>query len=80
MLAQGLFFPSTTGSCAGFTVVGVVSFFAFFFQAHSPSTDDQEDADDEEEAFASSVFSSSGAETGWGDGGGMAVEAMGVTL
>jgi len=64
----------------GFCAAGTDSFFASLLHAHNPSNDDQEDVDVGGDAFASSFFGSRGADIDWGDGGGIAFEAMGVTL
>jgi hypothetical protein len=82
MLYQGFPFCSTPWSCAPFAAVGASSFFVPLSHAHKPSIDDQEGLDEVGGGgkFVSSCFPWSGADGGWGDGGGMAFEAVGATL
>jgi hypothetical protein len=66
-----------TGFCAAASLVLV----AFLSHAHNPSIDDQDEVASGMEAFVSSFLPSCWTTvTWWGDGGGIALVAMGVRL
>lgn len=53
---------------------------AFLFHAHKPSIDDHDDFGDEAGSLATSLVAPLCADSWWGDGAGIAFEAIGVRL